>query len=376
MRAMIEHWKHLDPAAMIGREAERAALLEALQRPGSIVELVAPVGMGKTTLLKRVSLDAQESFGGTVEYFTGSDAFPLSEAVDGIAENFKEARGHNLLVIDGADPLKPEDTFEAINRLSTGPWSFSTIIASQTGLGLSRQVIKLSPLAGPAFRELLGTIFDGALDAPAMERLWEATRGNPLLASLLGEHWRSGKTHDPTTLAGLLDPWLGPGLLGPDGRPLSRGGESEQRMITDVREISDALLRQVNANPRLLYEMPPHRFEELVAELLERAGYTVTLTPQTRDGGKDMYAARSDLIGSFLYVVECKRHRPDRPVGVGVVRALHGVAQHERATAAMVMTTSYFTGPAREFAKELKFQIALNDYFDLRYWLDQYGRGR
>jgi len=36
---------------------------------------------------------------------------------------------------------------------------------------------------------------------------------------------------------------------------------------------------------------------------LERHGYTVTLTPQTRDGGKDMYAARRDDVGSFLYVV-------------------------------------------------------------------------
>jgi len=375
MRAMMEQWEQLDPPAMIGREAERAALLEALQRPGSIVELVAPVGMGKTTLLKRVSLDAQESFGGAVEYFAGSDAFPLSEAVDIITENFQKARGHNILVIDSADGLSTEDTFETINRLAAGPWSFSTIIASHNGLGLGGQTISLSPLPNPAFRELLSQMFDGALDATGMERLWTATRGNPLLARLLSEHWRSGKTRNQAALAALLDPWRGPGLLGPDGRPLRPGGGAEQRIITDVREIGDGLLRRVNENPRLLYEMPPRRFEELVAELLERAGYTVTLTPQTRDGGKDMYAARNGLTGSFLYVVECKRHAPDRPIGVGIVRALHGVAQHERATAAILMTTSYFTGPAREFAEDLKFQMALRDYFDLRHWLDQYGRG-
>src|SRR5690242_5458560 len=129
MRALMEQWKQLDPPAMIGREAERAALLEPLARPGSIIEVVAPVGVGKTTLLKRVSLDAQESFGGAVEYFAGSDAFPLSDALETIAENFRSARGHSLLVIDGADDLSSEDTFEAISNLSTGPWSFSTIIA-------------------------------------------------------------------------------------------------------------------------------------------------------------------------------------------------------------------------------------------------------
>jgi restriction system protein len=79
-----------------------------------------------------------------------------------------------------------------------------------------------------------------------------------------------------------------------------------------------------------------------------------------------------DDFGSFLYIVECKRHAPDRPVGVAVVRALHGVAQHERVNAAMVMTTSYFSEPAREFAEKLSYQISLKDYFDLRHWLDRH----
>lgn len=374
MRALVEQWNHLEPPPTIGRERERATLLEALRQPGQIVELVASVGMGKTTLLKRVSLDAQETFGGVAEYFAGSDAFPLSAAVDVIAQNLREARGHSVLVIDAADPLDPTDTLKAVDRLSSGPWSFSTVIASHKGLGLSGPIVELSPLSGSAFRELRESQFDGAVDAAGMERLWETTRGNPLLARLLGEHWRAGKIREVGEFARLFDPWNRSGLLGPDGRPLQQGSKAQQRIITDVREVSDALLREVASNPRLLYEMPPRRFEELVAELLERAGYSVTLTPQTRDGGKDMYAARSDQFGSFLYVVECKRHLPDRPVGVGVVRALYGVAQRERATAAMLMTTSYFTGPAREFAEELQYQIALNDYFDLRHWLDQYGQ--
>jgi len=132
------------------------------------------------------------------------------------------------------------------------------------------------------------------------------------------------------------------------------------------------LLREISVDPRMVFNMPPRRFEELVAELLERSGYTVTLTPQTRDGGKDMYSAKHDEFGSFLYIVECKRQAPDRPVGVGVVRALHGVAQHERVNAAMVMTTSYFSGPARAFVEDLRYQVSLKDYFDLRFWLDRH----
>ena len=149
-----------------------------------------------------------------------------------------------------------------------------------------------------------------ALDATGMERLWKATRGNLLLARLLSEFWRSGKTRDHAMLAGLLAPWRSSGLLGPDGRPLRPGGDEEHRIITDVREISDALLRQVSENPLLLYEMPPRRFEELVAELLERAGYTVTLTPQTRDGGKDMHAARNGQPGPSSMSSNASGKRP------------------------------------------------------------------
>lgn len=90
MRALIEQWNHLDPSATFARGAEVVTLREALQPSGRIVELVAPVGMGKTTLLKHLSRDIQASFGGTVEYFTGSEAFPLSEAVEVIAENFRK----------------------------------------------------------------------------------------------------------------------------------------------------------------------------------------------------------------------------------------------------------------------------------------------
>lgn len=71
-------------------------------------------------------------------------------------------------MIDNADPLRPGETFEAINRLSTGPWSFSTIIASRNGLGLGDQVVTLSPLARPFFEELLAQMFEGSLDAAGM----------------------------------------------------------------------------------------------------------------------------------------------------------------------------------------------------------------
>jgi restriction system protein len=373
MRALREQWEAMSPTTFVGREAEVRTLVEALRRPGSVVELVAQVGMGKTALLKKMATDNAQLFDGSIEFFSGSPEYPLLRAVDEIAQRLRVAKGHSLLIIDDADYLDPAETLEGINKLGSGPWTFSTVIASQRGVGLGKQ-IQLPPLDERALSDLLRHVLGEKLDAAALEKLWLATRGNPALARILSEHRRSGKVTDLASRTELLRPWRTPGLVGINGRPLRAGDPAERRIITDVSVISDAFLRQVADDPTAVFRMSSRRFEELVAELLERNGYTVTLTPPTRDGGKDMYAAKKDDLGSFLYVVECKRHAPDRPVGIGIVRALHGVAQHERVNAAMLMTTSYFSGPAREFAEEIRYQISLKDYFDLRWWLERHRR--
>ncbi len=77
-----------------------------------------------------------------------------------------------------------------------------------------------------------------------------------------------------------------------------------------------------------------------------------------------------------MFVVECKRYSSNNHVGVGVVRSLHGVAQHERANGAIVMTTSFFTEPAKQFARDLKGQVSLKDFVDLQTWLREASRPR
>jgi restriction system protein len=103
--------------------------------------------------------------------------------------------------------------------------------------------------------------------------------------------------------------------------------------------------------------------------MLARDGFEVTLTPIARDGGKDIYAAKKDQLGAFLYIVECKKYAPDRPVGVSFVRSLHGVVQAENATAGVLVTTSRFTKPAQEFQERVRYQLSLRDYHDVARWL-------
>jgi hypothetical protein len=159
------------------------------------------------------------------------------------------------------------------------------------------------------------------------------------------------------------------GLIDANGWPLERTAPERGHLILDVREVNAHLIHELKRSPERIYELSADRFEELVAELLSRQGYSITRTPFSRDGGFDMYAARKDGLGEFLYLVECKRYTPPNKVGVNVVRSLRGVLSEKRATAAAVVTTSYFTAGAKAFRSEFEHQLALHDYIALQSWL-------
>lgn len=140
-----------------------------------------------------------------------------------------------------------------------------------------------------------------------------------------------------------------------------------------INGISDSLLNHLSNDPQLLYRLPPRKFEELIARLLEDMGYRVSLTPETRDGGRDILAFSKLPTGQLLTLVECKRQSPIRPVSVEIVRNLYGVLMHDRATYAMIATTSYFTKDAQLFQDTIRYQMSLKDYQDISGWLKRYG---
>lgn len=137
----------------------------------------------------------------------------------------------------------------------------------------------------------------------------------------------------------------------------------------DVKEINDWVLNELNKKPTDLFQLSSRRFEELIAEIFIRKGYSVELTPATHDGGKDIYVAHKNDFGSFLYLVECKKYNPTRKVGINIIRDLYGVLSKEKATYGIVVTTSDFTKPAQEFQQDLKFQMSLKNFDSIKKWL-------
>jgi len=141
-----------------------------------------------------------------------------------------------------------------------------------------------------------------------------------------------------------------------------------------VVSTNDALIEKLKREPTGLYKISPRQFEEVIADLLTNMGMEVELTPETRDGGKDILAYMNTELGRFLTLVEVKQHNKSRPVGVSLVRSLFGTLVDHQATSGMLVTTSRFAKPAKQFQERHKYQLTLKEYEDVITWLLQYRR--
>lgn len=153
----------------------------------------------------------------------------------------------------------------------------------------------------------------------------------------------------------------------------SEPSEATSRIVqVDFLTVNRRLLEYLAHHPEAVHQLTPRGFEELVAKVFDDLGYEVTLTPQTWDGGGDIYAVKRDDLGTLLFVAECKKYAPDRPVGVGHVRSLYGVKNVVNASAAILVTTSFFTEPAKAFQQSRRYELSLKDYDTVKGWLRRY----
>jgi HJR/Mrr/RecB family endonuclease len=114
-----------------------------------------------------------------------------------------------------------------------------------------------------------------------------------------------------------------------------------------------------------LFAVSPRRFEEVIAAVYRELGARVTLTAQTRDGGKDLVCIQSN---GDTVLVEIKRYAEHRKVGIGCVDRLLGALVRHGAMSAHLITTSAFSRPAiraREEASAEGYELKLMDGFEL-----------
>jgi len=137
--------------------------------------------------------------------------------------------------------------------------------------------------------------------------------------------------------------------------------------------VYEELIEYLARNPQELKSMNPRKFEEIIAHIFDRFGYEVELTKRTRDGGRDIIAIREKGVEvAVKYLIEAKRPEPGTPVRIGAVRELYGVKSDEKATKAILATTTFFTRDARMFFDRNKWELEPRDFDGIMSWIYEY----
>lgn len=123
-------------------------------------------------------------------------------------------------------------------------------------------------------------------------------------------------------------------------------------------------------NPReALASLTPSEFEFLVGALYRRMGYSVIVTQQSRDGGVDVIARKSDSGASATVLIQCKHYQGN--VSVHAVRELTGVVLRQHANKGIIVCSGDFTRTAGQEAR-LTPTVELVGYSQLNVLLNRH----
>jgi len=249
-------------------------------------------------------------------------------------------------------------------------YGFTCLLATRDAVGVQPDaaVLNLGALDHGAILQMVRAlgIADSNLKPGDLAEIASRSEGHPLSLRLMLA--LIGQAGNPRAVLHAWDSTIRDELLPPQTR-------QSPKLYLEVADFNAEIFARLSREPALIRTLSPRRFEEFVAELLTQQGYEVSMTPPTKDGGFDLYAARKEGLGSFLYLVECKKYTPPNRVGVEIVRSLHGVVQAKRATAGALVTTSFFTKGAAEFQRELGYQLHLHDFNAIKGWLHSWWPG-
>jgi restriction endonuclease Mrr len=135
-----------------------------------------------------------------------------------------------------------------------------------------------------------------------------------------------------------------------------------ERIEPRLVQVTSKLLERLR-NVEDVWRLTPDEFEQLVAELLERIGYSVLWVPGGKDGGIDIVASS----GERDFLIDVKRYQASRPVTVELVRCVYGVADSIAPTRpgrilyGGIITSSRFTAEAEVFRNTVRRRPLLRD---------------
>jgi restriction system protein len=148
---------------------------------------------------------------------------------------------------------------------------------------------------------------------------------------------------------------------------------SEGVLVTSTSAAWKAIVQRLGQDWNVAYQIPPDKWEELIAGAFKQAGYDeVVLTPRSGDHGRDVIATKAG-VGCIKIIGSVKAYAPGNLVGYDDIRALLGVMSGERdVSKGMITTTSDFpTNVAKDpfIAPFMPTRLELMNGPKLREWM-------
>lgn len=197
------------------------------------------------------------------------------------------------------------------------------------------QIRRLGRIDSSEYRRRVVAYFRAVVDEKVAPPPWE---GMTWILDLL-PHW-------PRRAINALESYtLAHAQVLPDGR-----SSALQDCLSIMRAYYIGLPGKLESRRMHLLELDWRQFEALVCLLYRKMGHDARLMPGTKDSGRDVIANREQPGMRSRLQVQCKRW--EKNVGISEVQRILGVAAGDKSTSAVLVTSSFFTKPARKIAAE------------------------
>lgn len=135
------------------------------------------------------------------------------------------------------------------------------------------------------------------------------------------------------------------------------GGELDRHEVQTIfQTVTQRLAELVAKNPKILDQLEWRDVERLLAEVFAGIGFSVELTPSSKDGGKDIVLECVVSGERHTYVVEVKHWRSGQQVGATHIKDFIRVVVRESRNAGLFLSTYGFSSTAFEALAHIERQ--------------------
>lgn len=120
-----------------------------------------------------------------------------------------------------------------------------------------------------------------------------------------------------------------------------------------IRAISHQFAELVASDPETLDHLEWRDLERMLARVMEGLGFQTTLTPASKDGGKDLVVICNAERGEESYIIELKHWRSGKRVGKQSVTDFMQVIVAEKRSGGLFLSTSGYAADAFEGIAEI-----------------------